>query len=45
MKIELDSFGFMFNTEWAYVSLSWELLIVSVLLGVAYKFYKIRKGK
>jgi hypothetical protein len=45
MKIELDSYGFMFNTEWAYVSLSWELLIAIVLLGVAYKFYKIRKCK
>jgi hypothetical protein len=45
MTIELDNYGFMFDTEWAYVSLSWQLLITSALLGIAYKFYRIRKGK
>ena len=40
MKIELDNYGFMLDTEWCYVALSWQLLITSALLAVAYKIYK-----
>jgi len=45
MTIELGDYGFMLDTEWAYVALSWQLLITSALLGIAYKFYLIRKAK
>jgi hypothetical protein len=45
MTIEIDTYGFMLDTEWAYVSLSWQLLITSALLGIAYKFYLVRKAK
>jgi uncharacterized PurR-regulated membrane protein YhhQ (DUF165 family) len=41
MKIELDNYGFMLETEWCYVALSWELLIATTLLLVGYKAYKI----
>ena len=40
MTIELDTYGFMFDTEWAYVALSWQLLITTALVAVAYKAYK-----
>lgn len=45
MTIELDDFGFMFDTEWAYVSLSWQLLITTALVIVGYKAYKIWRKK
>jgi|688.fasta_scaffold427876_1 hypothetical protein len=40
MKIELDGYGFMFDSEWGYVSLSWQLLALAFLSIVAYKSYK-----
>ena len=45
MTIELDGYGFMLDTEWAYVALSWQLLIVgwSIALGVI--IYKRKKRK
>jgi len=43
--IELGRYGFMLDTEWAYVSLSWELLTISALLTIAYKIYKRKKNK
>jgi hypothetical protein len=45
MTIELDNYGFMLDTEWAYVALSWQLLITTALLVVAYKVYKWKRGK
>jgi hypothetical protein len=45
MTIELDNYGFMLDTEWAYVALSWQLLITATLLAVAYKIYKRKKNK
>lgn len=45
MTIELDDYGFMFDTEWCYVALSWQLLITATLLTIAYKIYKIKRGK
>jgi hypothetical protein len=35
MTIEIDTYGFMLDTEWAYVALSWQLLITSALLITA----------
>ena len=40
MKIELDTFGLMINTEWIYISLTWQMLILSALSVIAYKSYK-----
>jgi hypothetical protein len=45
MKIELDNYGFMLDTEWCYVALSWQLLITTALLLTAYKIYKRKKNK
>jgi hypothetical protein len=45
MTIELDDYGFMLDTEWAYVALTWELLITTALLITAYKIYKRKKNK
>jgi len=45
MTIELGDYGFMLDTEWAYVALSWQLLITTALLITAYKIYKIKRGK
>ena len=43
MTIELDQYGFMLDTEWCYVALSWQLLIISTLIFVGYKIYKRKK--
>jgi hypothetical protein len=43
--IELDSYGFMLDTEWCYVALSWQLIITSALVFAGYKFYKRKKNK
>ena len=45
MKIELDNYGFMLDTNWCYVALSWKLLITTALLLTAYKIYKRKKNK
>ena len=45
MTIELDDYGFMLDTEWCYVALSWQLLITSALLLTAYKVYKRMRVK
>ena len=38
--IEIGSYGFMLDTQWCYVALSWQLIISVTLLTVAYKVYK-----
>jgi hypothetical protein len=46
--IELGRYGFMLDTEWAYVSLSWELLFTGTLVAIiakAYKNYSKKVGK
>lgn len=40
MEILFDEYGFMFDTEWAYVSLSWELLISAGVIATAYLLFK-----
>jgi hypothetical protein len=45
MTIELDQYGFMLDTEWCYVALSWQLLIISALFFAGYKIYKRKKNK
>ena len=41
--IELGRYGFMFDTNWSYVAISWELIIISALVFAGYKFYKRKK--
>lgn len=43
--IELGRYGFMLDTEWAYVSISWPLIIIATLSTIAYKVYKRKKNK
>ena len=45
MTIELNGYGFEIDTNWCYVALSWQLLIVgwSIALGVI--IYKRKKNK
>lgn len=43
--MELGRYGFMIDTEWCYVSLSWELLILSVVGVTLYKVIKRKKNK
>lgn len=42
--IELDKFGFSIDSEWVYLSLSWQFITLALLSGVAYKIYKRKKG-
>ena len=45
MTIELDNYGFMLDTEWAYVALSWQLLMTAGVIFAGYKAYKKWKIK
>ena len=38
--IEIGSYGFMLDTNWCYIALSWQLIISVTLLTVAYKVYR-----
>ncbi len=44
MTIELDEYGFVFDTYIAYIALSWQVLIPVTIAIIAFKFYK-RKNK
>lgn len=35
IDISFDEFGFMFDSQWAYVSFSWELLIIGGVIATA----------
>jgi hypothetical protein len=43
--IELGRYGFMLDTEWAYVSISWPLLILSVVSATIYTIIKRKRNK
>jgi hypothetical protein len=43
--IELGRYGFMLDTEWCYVALSWQLIITSAIALIAYKIYKRKRNK
>jgi hypothetical protein len=45
LTIELGRYGFMLDTEWCYIALSWELIATFTLLTIAYKIYKRKKNK
>ena len=38
--IELDSYGFLFDTAWCYIALSWELLITASVIATAVLLFK-----
>jgi hypothetical protein len=44
MTIELNEYGFEFDTYIAYVALSWQVLIPAVIALVAYKVYRKLKA-
>ena len=41
--IEIGSYGFMLDTQWCYVALSWKLIVTATLLTIAYKALKAYK--
>jgi len=42
--IELGEYGFMLDTAWCYVAISWELLALSVVGVTLYKVIKRKKN-
>jgi hypothetical protein len=38
--IELGRYGFMLDTQHAYISLSWEMIVVGTLSAIIFKAYK-----
>jgi hypothetical protein len=46
MTIELGHYGFMLDTEWAYIALSWQLLATAFAIIVGVKVYhKVKSNK
>jgi hypothetical protein len=43
--IEIDSYGFMLDTNWCYLALSWQMIAIATTLLIAYKIYKRKKNK
>ena len=43
--IEIGSYGFMLDTNWCYIALSWQLIITLSLLTIGYKVYKAYKQR
>ena len=43
--IELGSYGFMLDTPWCYIALSWELLTTALVIFVGAKVYNKIKNK
>ena len=43
--IELGRYGFMFDTAWCYVAISWKLIALSVVGVTIYKVIKRKKNK
>ena len=45
MTIELNDYGFVFDTYVCYIALSWQVLVPSAIIIIAYKLYKKNKNK
>ena len=45
LTIELGRYGFMFDTAWCYIAISWELLALSVASVILIKVIKRKKNK
>ena len=39
ISVELDRFGFMIDSYWFYLSISWQLIGIGIALVVARRFY------
>jgi len=45
LAIELGEYGFTLSTAWLWVSISWELLILAVLVIVGRKAWKMWRNR
>ena len=45
MTIELNDYGFVFDTYVCYVAFSWQFLVPATIALIAYKIIKIKRGK
>lgn len=45
LTIELGRYGFMIDTAWCYIALSWELIGLSVVSAIIYKVIKRKRVK
>jgi hypothetical protein len=45
MKLELNSYGLCFDSEWFYIALDWKVIILATIGAIAYKIYRKRKVK
>lgn len=45
LTIEVGEYGFMFNSAWLFVEVSWELLILAVLVIAGRKAWKKWKNR
>lgn len=45
LNIVIDDYGFTLDSQLFYVALSWEIIVTTVLLVIAYKIYKIWRNK
>jgi hypothetical protein len=43
LSIEFDSYGFTLDSYWFYVSLSWQMLLVSAVVFIGYRIYRNRR--
>lgn len=45
MTIEINDYGFVFDTYVCYIALSWQFLIPASIVLIAYKVIKRKKNK
>ena len=45
LTIELGRYGFMLDTKYCYIALSWELLATAALVIVSYKLWRKSRNK
>jgi hypothetical protein len=45
MTIELGHYGFMLDTKFCYIALSWELLVATAVVIVGYKVWRRSQNK
>ena len=45
MTIEINDYGFVFDTYVFYIALSWQFLAPATIALIAYKIYKRKKNK
>ena len=43
--IELGRYGFMLDTAWCYIAISWKLITLSVVVAIIYKVIKRKRAK